>query len=242
MSDGYTRRPFLLKGALVEFSERFLGPVPNIIVFQYNPESLTRTLEPYIPLEQRERETPEAGTSDSASTAQPHDPPETFNLTLLLDASDALEDPDNHPVAVATGVADRIAAIELLTYPQDAQSLVGNLLTPLFGGGIDVRAARRDEVSIVFLVFGPRLIVPVRLTSFSVNEKLFSPLLYPIQAEVTVGLKILTDAEIGSYSNVSSFVKDLAKAAYVLTKTQKKALAAANLANSVESILSLLPF
>ena len=44
-------RPALLKGALVEFSERFIGPVPNIIIFQYNPQSLTRTLEVWTPPE-----------------------------------------------------------------------------------------------------------------------------------------------------------------------------------------------
>ena len=36
-------------GALVEFSSRFIGPVPNIIVFQYNPEKLTRSLTPWQP-------------------------------------------------------------------------------------------------------------------------------------------------------------------------------------------------
>jgi hypothetical protein len=33
----------LLKGALVSFAPTFLVPVPNVIVFQYNPETLTHT-------------------------------------------------------------------------------------------------------------------------------------------------------------------------------------------------------
>ena len=49
--------------------------------------------------------------------AQPLDPGETVNLTLELDATDELEDPDNNQVAVIAGVADRLAALEMLLYP-----------------------------------------------------------------------------------------------------------------------------
>ncbi len=45
MPNGYSRSPKLLKGALSEFSERFIDPLPNVIVFQYNPEMMTCTLE-----------------------------------------------------------------------------------------------------------------------------------------------------------------------------------------------------
>ena len=44
MPTGYSRSPKLLKGALVEFSERFIGPIPNVIVFQYNIETLIHIL------------------------------------------------------------------------------------------------------------------------------------------------------------------------------------------------------
>src|SRR4051812_48434222 len=114
MPTGYSRSPKLLKGALIEFSERFIGPVPNIIVFQYNPEMMTRTLEVWS-----QNGGGESGTSnDTSHTAQPFDPPETFTLALELDAADALENPAAHPVAFISGVADRIAAMEMLLYPQ----------------------------------------------------------------------------------------------------------------------------
>jgi len=47
VTGGYSRSPKLIKGALVQFSAPMLVPIPNVIVFQYNPESLSRTLEPY---------------------------------------------------------------------------------------------------------------------------------------------------------------------------------------------------
>src|SRR2546425_6357681 len=99
--------PKILKGALVQLAEGFIGPVPNIIVFQYNPESLSRTLAPYNPPTDQASDAQKAGSGD---TSQPFDPGETFNLALELDATDALEQPDSHPVAVVSGVADRIAA------------------------------------------------------------------------------------------------------------------------------------
>lgn len=32
-----------IKGALVEFMETFLLPLPNVIIFQFNPETMTHT-------------------------------------------------------------------------------------------------------------------------------------------------------------------------------------------------------
>src|SRR6266487_3747143 len=115
--------PKVLNGALVQLAEGFIGPVPNIIVFQYNPESFSRTLTPYAPPPDQASDPQKTA---SAHTSQPYDPGETFNLTLELDATDALEQPDSHPVAMASGVADRLAAIESLLYPTNGK---GSLIT-----------------------------------------------------------------------------------------------------------------
>src|SRR6267154_5882545 len=129
MPTGYSQSPKLLKGALIQFSAPMLVPIPNIIIFQYNPETMTRTLAPWLP---PVRETTssydtqgDAFVFEKAALSkeqlnhlrQPYDPDESFSLTLELDAADALEHPLLHPVAVIAGVADRIAAIEMLCYP-----------------------------------------------------------------------------------------------------------------------------
>ena len=49
MASGYSRSPKLLKGALIQFSAPLLIPIPNIIIFQYNPETMSRTLTPWAP-------------------------------------------------------------------------------------------------------------------------------------------------------------------------------------------------
>lgn len=238
MANGYSRSPKLLKGALIEFSERFIGPVPNIIIFQYNPETLSRTLSVWTPPEQGEDGASPGTAPKSASTAQPSDPTETFTVTLELDATDALEEPGTHPTAVMAGVADRIAAMELLLYPQE-DSLEELMGAPGGSSGGSGDKVPRGTVPVVLFAWGPGRIVPVRLTSFSVEEKAFSPTLYPIRASVSVGLKILTDND---FPDPSDYSQKIAAAAYKATRKQKQVLAAANLANCTESVLGMLPF
>lgn len=259
MPTSFTRSPKLLKGALIEFSERFIGPIPNVIVFQYNPEKMTRTLEVWNPSGTSGSDS--SGSNEASITAQPFDPPESFTLELELDAADALETPESHPVAVISGVADRIAAMEMLLYPQ-ADSLLGGLLGSVTGslsvgasvaggniggavsgaldGGSGAQPVPRGTVPVVLFVWGPGRIVPVRLTSFSVEEQAYSPTLYPIRAKVNVGLKILTPKDFPACHR--KFTEDLAITAFKFTRKQKEVLAAANMANSVESILGMLPF
>ena len=234
MANGYTRSPKLLKGAFVKLSEEFLVPVPSIIVFQYNPETVTRTLTPYT------SSTQEGETQGGETLAEPFDPQETISLTLELDAADALEDPDSHPTAVLAGVADRIAALEMLLYPSgDTGGLLGEAISSLLGAA-DV--VPRNSVPVVLFVWGPGYIVPVRLTSFQVEEEAFSPTLYPIRAKVTVEMRVLTEQAFNKPDRDMSASEKIAVAAYKYTRTQKEVLAVANLANSVESILGMLPF
>jgi len=72
---------FLMKGALIEYSSDFLGPLPNVVIFQFNPEQVTRTLEiPQRPAGAASRETSQAGEV----------PLELVNLTAKFSASDML--------------------------------------------------------------------------------------------------------------------------------------------------------
>ncbi|KAF0813713.1 hypothetical protein IGB42_02066 [Andreprevotia sp. IGB-42] len=265
---GYSRTPKLLKGALIYFGAPMLIPIPNIIIFQYNPETMSRSLTPWQP-PQRAIKWGENDSIDPAhrlddltrdqrlSLSQPFDPAETFSLTLELDATDALEAPDSHPVATLTGVADRIAAIEMLLYPP-GDSLLGGLLGSVsasvsFSGGglsgsfgadagVETQLTRR-EVPIVLFFWGPGRIVPVRITSMTIEEQQFSPLLYPIRAKATLGVKVLDLDDLVTVSGdaATGATVEIAKACYKFTRGQKEALALANLANSVESIIGMLP-
>jgi hypothetical protein len=255
---GYSRSPKLLKGALIQFSAPMLVPIPNIIIFQYNPETMTRTLTPWAPSE-RQSTRSETGEGEHRVSgeqlnqlSQPFNPQESFNLTLELDAADALEEPSSHPVAIVAGVADRISAMEMLCYPPGAGAIGGllnvSVSVSIGAGGISASvgaaadAVPRSNVPIVLFFWGPGRIVPVRITSFSVEEQQYSPLLYPVRAKVTIGLKVLDDNQLSVAGDSSqSAIVEIAKACYKFTQAQKEALATANLANSVESIIGMLP-
>lgn len=243
MADGFPGSPKILKGALIQFATGGLLPIPNLILFQYNPATITRTLTPWSP------PATQSDPTHAHDTAQPFDPVESFTVTLELDATDALETPDSHPVAVLAGVADRIAALEMLVYPQfesALSSLLGAVASVSIGGvsaGGSAGASSsvpRGNVPVVLFVWGPGRIVPVRLATFRVEEQAYSPTLYPIRANVVAEFKVLTDKSFTAES--PTMPQRLAKAAYQFTYKQKQVLAAANLANSVESILGMLPF
>jgi hypothetical protein len=269
---GYSQTPRLLKGALIYFGSAMLIPVPNIIVFQYNPESMTRTLNPWQPLTlvrpewERNEETGQYTMTNKEAykeylskvglLAQPYDPQETFSLVLELDATDALETPDKHPVASLTGVADRLAAIEMLMYPP-GDSLLGSLLgsvgasVSVSAGGVSFGAAgggalasvERKEAPIVLFFWGPGRIVPVRITSLAIEEQQFSPTLYPLRAKATIGVRVLDldDLVMVDGNPATGAVVTIAKGCYMFTRLQKEALATANLLNSAESIIGMLP-
>jgi hypothetical protein len=239
MTDGYGRAPRLSKGAFIQLSEGIAGPVPNVIVFQYNPELLTRKLTPWQPPAQDAAA--EAG-GQTDPQIQPYDPEETVDLTLEFDCTDQLAEPDSHPGAVQFGVADRLAAMERLLYPAaDGDGLLGDVISSLTGGAAP--AVQRTTVPVVLFAWGPGLIVPVRIATYGVEEQAFSTRLYPIRAKISVSMQVLTDNAFpaGGTGAQTSLAAEIARAAYRYTSGQRKVLSAMNAENTFEAILGLLP-
>jgi hypothetical protein len=79
----------------------------------------------------------------------------------------------------------------------------------------------------------------VRITSFSVEETLFSPALDPIQATLSLELEVLTPDVFKCRPDIAA---ELAIAAYSFTKLRDDALAIAHVANNRDAIRGLLPF
>jgi hypothetical protein len=228
---GFSRSPKVRRGVLVQLVPDIVGIVPNIIAFQYNPEKIARGIEPWNPFE-----VDQTKRGAQAPTVQPYEPEETFSFALEFDASDDLE--GNKALAATTGIAARIAALKKLTQP--TKGLVGDLAASaqaLFGG--PSAQAVRQTVPILLLGLGPGVILPVRITKIAIEETLFSPLLYPLQATVSLDLKVLTPDVFKCRTDVPA---RLAVAAYEFTKLQEDALALANVANNVDAILGMLPF
>jgi hypothetical protein len=245
MTQGYSRTPRLLKGAIIQFQKMPLVATYNVIGFQYNPESFTRTITPYMP-GHPEPKSPPPPTADANTYSQPQEPTEQFTLSLILDASDELAEPVKHPITFVSGVAGRLAALEMLQYRRGA-SLLGVLagtVTASIGGGLKRTKApfvERDEVSVTLFVWGPGRILPVRLQSLTIEEQQWNQLLYPTRAKVTVGMKVVTDVELYSDNATDTDGKSIASFCYSWTRGQKEALAVASVTN-VEGLLDFLPF
>jgi len=229
-----------LRGALIEFTETFPLPIPNVIVFQYNPETMTHSWTPAAtnPL------TPGATSDPLAITGEPQ---ESFSFTLAMDANDMIADGDavEAGLADASGVYTRLAALEMLLFPSlpTAGGLVGAVSAALGIGGrlsptpiTQVPAARLPTV---LFVWGPGRIVPVRVTNLTITEKLYdAAFLNPTHVEAQLGLRVLTADEL---QYIDGALGTVARTAYGYSQALRQTQARANLANAAESIIGMLP-
>jgi len=225
-----------MRGALVEFMPTMLIPIPNVIVFQFNPETMTHSW----------TQPEDVGTEDGNSNplAVRGLPGESFTFTLSMDAGEMISSGSEvaKGIAYASGINSRLAALEMLQYPTSTtgQSLLGTVQGLLSSGSGDAdRSVPSSQVAAALFVWGPERIVPVRLTSLSITEQLYDSLLNPTHAEANITLRVLTPQEI-EYVTPSA-VKEIAKAAYYYSLGERQALAALNYANAVESIVGMLP-
>jgi hypothetical protein len=219
----------LLKGALIEYGTDFLGPLPNVVVFQFNPEQVTRTIEvPERPSGSGSRETSQAGEV----------PVERLDLTASFSAADMLA--ANNRLARASGIASYLAALELMA---NAKAAAGGLI----GAAIDAVAAAlgggdgdatqpipREAYPRLLFVWGLTRVLPVMVTSMKITETHFDFLLNPVEAEVQIGLTVIRP---------DPCVPDrIAEGASVYSATAKEALATANIANVAGEIADLVAF
>jgi hypothetical protein len=224
MPSDFPGSPRLLKGALVVFASQKPGPPPGVIAFQYNPEQLSRSL--------ADRAAPPdpanvgGAREDTLRVLGP--PVETITLSIVLDAADALEQPEQNVDVALHGLHPALAALELLLYPPNAQVLRNRTLAK--AGSAQVCPA---DLPLTLLVWGKSRVVPVRLTSFSVAEEAFDPKLNPIRAKIDLGMRVLTYMELKE--NTVGF------GAYIAYQTQKEVLARLVKPGAAGAIRGLLP-
>lgn len=240
----------VLKGALISFMPTgALGvpSLPNVIVFQINPETITHAwTEPAAP----------PPPSNSAVEADPLAavgvPGESFSFMLSLDAVQEMSDITQNPIAgglaVASGVYPRLAALEMLQYPTGSISagLLGQVSASISASGISLDASvtgtkknvPASQVPVVLFVWGAQRILPVRVTALSTTEKRFDALLNPIQADVNITLRVLTPDELVASRGPMTSV---ARLAYTYTQGLRQVQAAANLGDSIATIIGMLP-
>jgi hypothetical protein len=174
--------PRLLKAGLV-LIEPATAAVLRVIALQYNPETLTRSLQIQAVAE----------TADRSEALRIKGPPgETFKLDAEIDATDQLEHPEQNARAADSGIEAELAALETIVYPTTAQLHANNALAQV--GTLEIIPM---EAPLVLFVWSRSRIVPVRITELSITEEAFNPRLYPIRAKVSLGLRTLTVNDLG---------------------------------------------
>lgn len=225
MPSEFPGSPKLLKGAMVVFDSQTPGPPPRVIVFQYNPEQLSRSLSHRVA--PPEPSNVGAAREDVFRVLGP--PVETLTLSVVLDAADQLEDPVSNPEVVQNGLHPALAALELMLYPPSTQVQINRSLAQ--AGRVQVCPA---DLPLTLLVWGRSRAVPVRLTSFSITEEAFDPALNPIRAKVDLGMRVLTYMELQENS--------IGFSTYIAYQSQKESLARQSRpAASASTVRGLIP-
>lgn len=181
MSGTFPGSPRLLRGGLV-LIDPGNGTVLRIIAMQYNPDTLSRSF-------QIKGVSGESG--DHIEALRLKGPPvETIKVEAEIDAADQLETGDSG--TAESGLHPQLAAIETVVYPASAH-LNGNRIEAQ-SGSLEIAPAQGP---LTLFIFGPKRIVPVRITEMSITEEAFDPNLNPIRAKISLGMRVLSVDDLG---------------------------------------------
>jgi hypothetical protein len=179
----FPNSPLLLKGGIV-LIDPTTGAIQRIITLQYNPDTLTRTLQ---------AQTVEPGTRDRTEALRLKGPAvETFKLEAEIDATDQLEFPNQNPGATQFGIFPQLAALETIIYPTTTQLLDSNALAQ--SGTLEIAPM---EAPLALFIWSRSRVVPVRITEFSITEEAFDTSLNPIRAKVSLSMRVLSVDDLG---------------------------------------------
>lgn len=173
--------PRLRKASVVSV-DQVSGAIGRMVTLQYNPDSLSRTLQVQGSGE---------GGARSEALRLSGPPAETIKFDAEIDATDQLEFPDSNEAATL-GIHPQLAALELLAYPASGTLVLNNELASL--GMIEILPT---ETPLTLFFWSAQRILPVRVTGFSVTEEAFDPMLNPIRAKVSVEMRVLSVDDLG---------------------------------------------
>jgi hypothetical protein len=172
--------PRTLRGALVGIDP--FNPAASVVVFQYNPDTLQRTLQPQMA---------GGGEGDDRSEAlRLKGPPiETIKLDIEIDAADGLATGDG--TAQSMGIYPQLSALEMLVYPKTSLVIANTVLLAV--GTIEIIP---PSAPLTIFVWGAKRAVPVKIAEFSITEEAYNAALDPIRAKVSLGLRVLSYADL----------------------------------------------
>jgi hypothetical protein len=220
MSDGFTNKPKILRGAFVEYG---LSIPPLFVVFQFNPIQLTRnrSLTFAVPssvqggqaasLRKVHQEYDDLTDLRDAQVVTVQE--ESVGFEIRLDATDKLNDGD--AITEQFGIAPQLATLELMVHPKE-ESLLGKALSSLLGSSSDAFSfTKGPNPPMVLFIWGRKRVLPVNINSLNITETEFSTDLNPIRATAAVNLTVVEGPNLP----------------YNYTKAMKEVMSVLNLAN-----------
>jgi hypothetical protein len=206
--------PPVLKGGIVLIDPES-SAIQRVIVLQYNPDTLSRTLQP---------KTLQVGSEggDRSDAMRLKGPPvETLKLDAEIDATDQLERGDS--TAGKIGIHPQLAALELIVYPTSSQLQANNALAQ--SGTLEIAPM---QAPLSLFIWSKNRVLPVRITDFSITEEAFDPGLNPIRAKVSLGMRVLSIDDLGFSAKGGSL--------FMIYQQQKEALAALSQSGSLAAL------
>ena len=173
--------PRLLKGGIVLLDPQTTAVI-RIITLQYNPDTLTRTLQV--------RSVGGEGSNHSDALRLTGPPVETYKLDTEIDATDQLE--TANAVTIQVGIQPILAALETIIYPKSSQLFANNNKARM--GTLEIAPM---ETPLILFIWNKNRIVPVRFTDFSITEEAFDVNLNPIRAKISLGMRVLSVDDLG---------------------------------------------
>jgi hypothetical protein len=206
--------PRLLKAGLVLVDPRS-SAVRRVITLQYNPDTLSRTL-------QTQSVSPASEGGNRSEALRLKGPPiETIKLDAEIDATDQMEVGD--PQTAQTGIQSQLAALETIVYPPSDQLNGNNALAR--SGTLELVPM---QSFLTLFVWSKSRILPVRITDFSITEEAFDPQLNPIRAKVSLSLRVLSVDDLGFDSKGGSL--------FMIYQQQKERLASQGAAGGLSAL------
>lgn len=169
------------------------GPSVSI-PFQYNPDTLKRTLQPSTVGGQS------GGHSETVRFSGA--PTEVFSVNAELEAFDDLPTPAQNAAATSDGIYPLLYALETLIYPPSSQVQQGIQL--LGAGTLEIAPILTPPA---LFVWGPKRVAPVVVQGLEIVEQAFDTQLNPLRAVVTLTLRVVSYSDVVASSSVATYLK-----------------------------------
>ena len=177
-----------VQGFLIEYG---VALPPLVLAFDFNPQQITRNRSVTLTL----GSTPATRggfdfmlPTETARVAQGVSvEPESFDLEILLDATDRMN--DGEELARTMGVEPELATLRSMVEPKTQGPAGVQVLAGLSLDG--ARAFQRNQTPSVLLFVWGLHVLPVFLKSVDVTESAHLPSLVPYRATVKLGLQVI---------------------------------------------------